>query len=512
MMIILLHSHKLMIYFMKKLLLLFGVIAFNLTAHSQTSCATAVGITANGTYTTSTLTGTYKVVCYNSVAGIKGNWYKFTPTVNGEISISSNLPVNDGVTYSDDTRLSIVTGSCSGTMTCVSGNDDVDDENYLSEVLSLPVTAGTTYYIQWDSRWSTKPLQFTFDFVAVACARPTVFYLPEYVSTNIVDLYWDQTATIPSTYDVDWSYNFNAPAGTGTIISAPAGTQTYSTARIEGMTPSSNFRYFVRANCGSSQSSWSGPYYGYLPATLPYSNDFNDASKNYTDGFVNFSLFVASATSNPANYADGGPGGVMYTFNNTTTPSNSRAYFRGVNLQVGEVVTLSFKTRLYSAGTPAPMSFDLTVGNAQSASGQALVLQSYTNSSAASYTTHTATYTAASAGIHYFGIHNNSAAGAETFMFLDTITMQSNLSTHSFLSNNLSVFPNPADNVINISNALNAFIESIQLTDINGRIVKSESINASNNTQILINDLSAGVYLMTINTDQGNVVKKIVKN
>lgn len=143
-------------------------------------------------------------------------------------------------------------------------------------------------------------------------------------------------------------------------------------------------------------------------------------------------MFVASATSNPANYADGGPGGVMYTFNNTTTPSNSRAYFRGVNLQVGEVVTLSFKTRLYSAGTPAPMSFDLTVGNAQSASGQALVLQSYTNSSAASYTTHTATYTAASAGIHYFGIHNNSAAGAETFMFLDTITMQSNLSTHSF--------------------------------------------------------------------------------
>ena len=96
-------------------------------------------------------------------------------------------------------------------------------------------------------------------------------------------------------------------------------------------------------------------------------------------------------------------------------------------------------------------------------------------------------------------------------MFLDTITMQSNLSTHSFLSNNLLIFPNPADNVINISNTLNVVFKSVQLTDINGRVVKSELVNASN-AQISIEDLSAGVYLMTINTNQGNISKKIIKN
>ena len=486
---------------------LFSVIA----GFSQGTCATAVDITANGTYTTGTINGTYKVACYATFTSPKGNWYKFTPTSNGEVSISSNLPSNDGVTKSDDTRFSIATGLCSGTLTCVSGNDDISASNYLSELLNVPVTAGTTYYIQWDSRWSTLPLDFTFNYTAIACARPTVFYLPEYLSTSSTDLFWNQTTVYPTNYQIDWSNNLNATEGTGTLVTAPAGALAYSTVNLSGLTASSNFRYFVRANCGATQSNWSGPFYGYLPVTLPYTNGFEDATKNYTDGFINFSLITTDGTSTPPNYADGGAGSAMYTFNSTTAASNARAYFRGMNLTAGEVVTVEFKTRLYAAtpNVPQPFSFNLTVGTGQSAADQTTILQSYTNNSDVAYTTHTASYTAPSSGIYYFGIHNNTPqATAQTFLFLDSISLTTNLSSNDNSISSLSIYPNPVTTMLNISNTNNVEIKNISVTDINGRVVKNETGSL---TQINVSDLNAGVYFVTIEAAEGKTTKKFIK-
>jgi hypothetical protein len=215
---------------MKKILLFSFLFLGISNSFAQLTCATSTTITANGTYTTGTINGTYKVSCFNAPAAPKGIWYQFTPTSNGEISISSNLITNDGDTKSDDTRFSIATGSCAAaTLTCVTGNDDISDTNYLSEALNVPVTSGVTYYIQWDNRWSALPLDFTFNFTAISCARPTVVYLPEYASTSSANLFWDQTTVVPANYQVDWSPNFAAAAGTGTLVTAPAGTLTYST-------------------------------------------------------------------------------------------------------------------------------------------------------------------------------------------------------------------------------------------------------------------------------------------
>lgn len=506
-------------FFMKKLLLSLFVLGLVSFANAQGTCATAINLTTNGTYTTGNINGTYKVACFNVFAPqgggtAKGYWYKFTPATNGEISISSNLPTNDGVTKSDDTRVSISTGLCTGTLTCQSGNDDVSDTNYLSEIVNLPVVSGTTYLIEWDNRWSALPLDFTFTFTPVTCARPTVFYLPEYVSTSSADLYWDQTAVIPANYEVDWSNDFAAAAGTGTLVTADAGALAYSTANLSGITPSSNFRYFVRANCGATQSNWSGPYYAYLPAALPYSNDFENEAENFTDGFIGFNLFNSTSTSTPANYADGGVGYSMYTFNSTTAASDSRAYFRGVYMQAGEIATVSFKTRLLSLATPptpSPMSFNLTVGDSQSAAGQATVVQSFTNNSDAAYTAHTASYTAPAAGLYFFGIHNNTPTGAtETFLFLDTVAITTNLSTNDLLASSLAVHPNPTKDLVNVSNTTDAVVKNIIITDLNGRTVKSIDINATD-VQVNISDLAIGVYMMNINTNQGSVTKKIVK-
>ena len=75
-----------------------------------------------------------------------------------------------------------------------------------------------------------------------------------------------------------------------------------------------------------------------------------------------------------------------------------------------------------------------------------------------------------------------------------------------------SVYPNPVNNVVTISNSANATIDAVTVSDLNGRTVKSVKLNGETSAQINISDLSAGVYMMNISSDQGSVTKKIVKN
>jgi hypothetical protein len=498
----------------KSLLFILSFVSFS--AFSQGTCATALNITANGDYVTGAISGTHPGTgngwCWTiNSASPNALWYTFTPPTNGILTVTSAIAANPGGTTGRDTRLSILTGACGGPWTCVDGNDDVSASDYRSALVDVPVTSGTTYYIVWDDRYEDTSFTFNLSFTGASCFAPPLFYLPDYISTSSADLYWNQSAPVPSTYEVDWSTNFATAAGSGTSVSAPAGALTYSTANISGITASSNFRYYVRANCNPELSAWAGPFYGYLPVSLPYSNGFEDPAKNNTDGFINFALFTASGTSNPPNYADGGAGSAMYTFNSTTAASDARAYFRGMNLTAGEQVTVEFKTRLFAIApnVAEAISFNLTIGDSQSAAGQATVVQSYTNSSAAAYTTHSATFTAPSSGIFYFGIHNNTPqATTQTFLFLDSIILTTNLSTISNLISNINIYPNPTENFLNISNPNNVEIKNISVVDINGRIVKNQSDSLS---QINVSDLNAGVYFVTIEAAEGKTTKKFIK-
>ena len=499
----------------RKLLLLFVLISSY--TYSQLTCSGAQVITTNGDYLTGVVSGTYPTgtVCYASSSSTPNAlWYTFTAPSNGTLTVTSVLPVNPSGLTGIDTRLSILSGACGGPWTCLGASDDVDGatDDYRSEVSNLQVTAGTTYYIVWDDRWDNSPFTFNLNFVAGSCFAPTVFYLPEYVSTSELNLYWDQASPIPSTYDVDWSTNFADAAGTGTIVSNASGALAYSTANIAGIPMSSNLRYFVRSNCNPEVSAWAGPYYAYMPVNLPYNNDFESLANNYTDGFVggNFSVFNSTASSTPPNYSDGGTGIAIYTFNSTTAASDTRGYFRGVYMSAGETATVNFKTRLYAPTTLSTMTFNLTVGTSQSALAQTTILQSFSNSSDTAYATHTASYTAPSDGIYYFSIHNNSPVGAtQTFLFVDTISITTNLSSNDFKISDVTIYPNPAENFLNI-NLSQGIIDTVIINDINGRIIKNSKVDDSQ-TVLNFSDFNAGIYFITINTTTGSLMKKIIK-
>lgn len=83
--------------------------------------------------------------------------------------------------------------------------------------------------------------------------------------------------------------------------------------------------------------------------------------------------------------------------------------------------------------------------------------------------------------------------------------------TDDFVKNNFSIYPNPATDVLNLNAISNASINSISITDVNGRTVKQQQIGGVSSAQINVNDLTAGVYFVSVNAAEGNGTVKFVK-
>ncbi len=76
----------------------------------------------------------------------------------------------------------------------------------------------------------------------------------------------------------------------------------------------------------------------------------------------------------------------------------------------------------------------------------------------------------------------------------------------------IHIYPNPTDGNLTIENRLQAKLQSVQFYNTSGVLCYTEEIN-SNTTQIAIKatHLPQGLYYIKINTPQGQVVKKIIK-
>lgn len=105
--------------------------------------------------------------------------------------------------------------------------------------------------------------------------------------------------------------------------------------------------------------------------------------------------------------------------------------------------------------------------------------------------------------VSYSGVFDNfvvKASATDTLLGVDQVNSLAQF----------SVYPNPAKDFITVENDSNS-INAIQISDFNGRIVKT--VNGTNETSLELNisDLSSGVYLLNVTTSEGSTVKKIVK-
>jgi hypothetical protein len=149
---------------MKKITLLFILVFTTNFVFSQNTCATAVPITAAGTFVITAINGTQVIpsACIGDGLGTAAEWYAYTPTQNYTVTVTTDLQIN----ICRDTRFQVYTGTC-GTLTCFTGDDDSgiiacnsgNSNTYLS-VKTFDVVSGTTYYIAFDNKWESTGFSF----------------------------------------------------------------------------------------------------------------------------------------------------------------------------------------------------------------------------------------------------------------------------------------------------------------------------------------------------------------
>lgn len=85
------------------------------------------------------------------------------------------------------------------------------------------------------------------------------------------------------------------------------------------------------------------------------------------------------------------------------------------------------------------------------------------------------------------------------------------LNVNDVVSTKFNVYPNPATDVITITNNENIGIEKVSIADMNGRIVKTLNFTNQAEIQLNISDLKSGIYIFNVSTKEGTATKKIIK-
>lgn len=511
---------------MKKLLLLL-LVAFSATAINAqgTTYGNAITVVAGSTVSVASMTGALPTVavCYNTYTmnqaatpvAAKCKWFKYTPTVSGIMTVTSVLDVNP--VASVDTRVRVTTGASATTLTCVASNDDVDAaiNDYRSEVSNVTVTAGTTYYILWDNYWSGGAFSFQLLFTPQTCFKPTAFtYLAAPTTTEVSFVWTAPVSGIPTGYEIEFGETSFAQ-GSGTTVNVVDPTVTLS-----GLTASSVYDFYIRTICGSGDYSvWVGPISfntQFEDATVPYETSFEASSYPFI-GWSNITTTggawqVYPGTAGSTLVQDGL--NAAFVVSSATAATDSWIFSRGIMLTAGSPVTVSYYVRNYVETSTNTASYDLKAGFTKDVAGMTIPVASETGLANVTYEMKSYSFTPAETNTYYLGFNAKNAinaAGTHAF-FLDNLFVDQVLSVKGVDASNFTVYPNPANNILNVSNKANDLINNIQIKDLTGKTVKESNFIAQSTIQMNIADIAAGVYMMTINTEQGSITKKIVKN
>ncbi|MGB5981513.1 MAG: T9SS type A sorting domain-containing protein [Nonlabens sp.] len=88
-------------------------------------------------------------------------------------------------------------------------------------------------------------------------------------------------------------------------------------------------------------------------------------------------------------------------------------------------------------------------------------------------------------------------------------TVQSTASLSSVTDESIEIYPNPTSGLIQL-NAKNV-IQSLTIHDLNGRLLnKTSFVSVSLNETVNLEDLNSGIYLMKVETSEGQVTERVV--
>lgn len=84
------------------------------------------------------------------------------------------------------------------------------------------------------------------------------------------------------------------------------------------------------------------------------------------------------------------------------------------------------------------------------------------------------------------------------------------LSTEEVHSNQFNLYPNPATDVIVITNQENKAVKQIKIYDVTGKLIDTQNFDNKTEIQLTVENLTSGTYLLHLKTNEGTAVKKLI--
>ena len=116
-----------------------------------------------------------------------------------------------------------------------------------------------------------------------------------------------------------------------------------------------------------------------------------------------------------------------------------------------------------------------------------------------------------------FGVYKTKPSYSGTLIKYDNIKLSAVpirpafANVNEWLSSKFNVYPNPATNVVNITNVENMMVNQVTIYDIAGKQLSTQTYNNETEIQLNVEHLASGTYMLHLQTNEGTAVKKLLK-
>ena len=448
---------------------------------------------------------TTKALKYGYNSSNAANTWFFTQGINLTAGTSYRISYNYGNNSASFVeKLKVAYGSSADAVSMtntIADHSNVNQNAIQTNIVDFTPSTSGVYYIGFQAYSASNQYSLFVDNITVdvapACSSPLGLSATG-ITQNTANLSW-AAFTGAAGYEYVIDNTATDPTGAGTAIA----TTTYN---ASGLTANTVYYLHVRTNCGSIFSSWATLMFTTL-ATPPANDDCAGATvlalgSDYVSAAITSSL-VGASNSETADPSIPAPGCALYIGHDvwfTTTVPGSGS------------ITLETGSEASSAVTDTGMAvYTGTCG--------ALVLAKCNDSGStntgdhAKITLSASSTPAVSPGQQLFVrvwrynsnavTRNINAVGEFKIAAYDV-----SLSSNSFDFTGFRAYPNPVDDIFNIS--YNKEISNISVVNLLGQEVMVKKVNALNTT-LDMSSLAKGTYLLKVTSDNQVGTIKIVK-
>jgi hypothetical protein len=81
------------------------------------------------------------------------------------------------------------------------------------------------------------------------------------------------------------------------------------------------------------------------------------------------------------------------------------------------------------------------------------------------------------------------------------------------LENGISLYPNPAQNLVTIKNSNSVQLDQLAIYDVYGRLINTIDLRDMQQEKIInVSDLTSGIYMLQLQRNGASITKRLIKN